>query len=386
MNDQRNCHLAPYPLASYLARKGEIDAAIQGVLDRGMYIMGDEVASFEDEFSRYLGVKAAIGVGNGTDALQIALKACGVGPGDEVVTVSHTAVATVAAIVLCGADPVLVDVDPETYTMDVRRLREALTKKTRAVIPVHLYGHPADMGAILDIAEDSGLYVIEDCAQSHGATLNGRKTGVFGDIAAFSFYPTKNLGAFGDGGIIATADPGLAGRARLLREYGWKRRYISEIHGQNSRLDELQAAILRVKLRHLDEDNGRRRTIAGQYCRLLDGKGYVLPIERKGVEHVYHQYVLRTVRRDRLKEYLADHGVGTAVHYPVPVHLQPAFAGMRIRRLPLGVTENICGQILSLPMHPYLSTAEVENVCALIERCDARGENTAPADSPTAIS
>ncbi len=360
------------PRANYLAHKAEIDAAIAQVLMAGRYILGEPVAAFEREFAAYLAVGHAIGVASGTDALHLALRACGIGPGSYVFTVSHTAVATVAAIELAGATPVLVDIDPATFTMDPQRLEDALQRVTAggegarrgAVIPVHLYGHPADMVAILEIARRYDLWVIEDCAQAHGAAIAGRKTGAFGDMAAFSFYPTKNLGALGDGGAVVTNDAELAERARLLREYGWRERYVSALPGLNSRLDTLQAAILRVKLRHLDAENERRRAAARLYTELLQESDLRLPIERPGMRHVYHQYVVRSSRRAAFQARLHERGIGTLIHYPVPVHRQPAYAG----RLPcagdLSQTEAAAAEILSLPMFAELSDDQVRAVAA----------------------
>ena len=365
------------PKASYLSHKPEIDSAIHRVLDSDWYILGREVESFEQEFAAYLGVHQAIGVGNGTDALNLSLRACGVGAGDLVFTVSHTAVATVAAIELAGATPVLVDIDPVTCTMDPSCLEEALARplagNPRAIIPVHLYGHSADMPAIMEIGKRHGLYVIEDCAQSHGAYLDGRMTGTFGDIAAFSFYPTKNLGALGDGGMVVTNNPALAERVRLLRQYGWRERYISDIPGGNSRLDELQAAVLRVKLQYLDIENLRRQSLAQIYDELLADAGLILPEVRSGVTHVYHQYVVRLPRRDDLRTYLRQAGMGTLIHYPVPVHLQPAYQGRLPRVAPLPWTEQIARQVLSLPMFPQLSDENVRRVCEAIIRFNSDG-------------
>jgi dTDP-4-amino-4,6-dideoxygalactose transaminase len=352
-------------LLSYLDHKGEIDLAIHRVLESGRYILGDEVRSFEEEFTRYIGVNYGIGVGSGTDAITLALKACGIGPGDEVITVSHTAVATVAAVEICGADPVLVDIDANSYTLDPEKLEDVITPKTKAVLPVHLYGHPADMDRILPVAKDHNLWVIEDCAQSHGALLHGKKTGSLGDIAAFSFYPTKNLGAIGDGGMIVTNNPDLAEQVRLLRQYGWRERNFSIISGMNSRLDEIQAAILRVKLRYLDKENARRRTIADLYAQNLPADEMVLPTQEETAFHVYHQYVIRTPKRDALKAYLARHNIETLIHYPIPIHLQPAYKG-RISAQKLPITETICQEILSLPMHPYLENQEIHEICTLI--------------------
>ncbi len=354
-------------LLSYLEHKREIDAAIKRVLESGRYILGNEVRSFEEEFARYIGVGYGIGVGSGTDAITLALKACNIGPGDEVITTSHTAVATVAAIELSGATPILIDISPDTYTIDPDQIKGAITSKTRAILPVHLYGHPADMDEIVPIAEDHGLHVIEDCAQSHGALLHGKKIGSLGDIAAFSFYPTKNLGAIGDGGMVVTDEPDLAERVCLLRQYGWRERNLSAIPGQNSRLDELQAAILRVKLGYLDEENSRRQDVATLYTRDLASTDLVLPTETEDICHVYHQYVIQTPRRDLLKTYLAAHGVETLIHYPVPVHLQPAYVG-RLGNPALPKTERICREILSLPMHPYLERQDVSTISALITR------------------
>jgi dTDP-4-amino-4,6-dideoxygalactose transaminase len=286
-----------------------------------------------------------------------------------VLTVSHTAVATVAAIEMAGATPVLVDIDAATFCMSPQSLQATIdatqgTHRLKAIIPVHLYGQPADMTAICRIASENGLLVFEDCAQAHGATLGGRKAGAFGDAAAFSFYPTKNLGALGDGGLIVTSRDDIAEQARVTREYGWHKRYISDQVGVNSRLDELQAALLRVMLRHLDTDNARRAEIARVYSSRLASSAYVLPQPADGTSHVYHQYVIRTPRRDELRAFLAEHGVNSLVHYPAPVHLQPAYAG-RIATAPGGlpVSERVCDEILSLPMHPQLSDADVEAVC-----------------------
>lgn len=352
--------------AEYTAVKDEIDAAVQRVLESGWYILGKEVAAFEEEFAAWCGVSGAVGVGNGTDALHIALRACGVGPGDEVITVAHTAVATAAAIALTGATPVFVDIEPTTYTLDPVRLAAAITPRTKAIIPVHLYGHPADLGGILPIARAAGLWVIEDCAQAHGAEWQGQKVGSFGDLACYSFYPTKNLGALGDGGAIAGNDPALLERARLLREYGWQphNRYISEIEGMNSRLDEMQAAILRVKLAHLDGWNDHRRRLAEVYAAHLPAS-VIQPVERPGCRHVYHLYVVRSADRDALREKLRTAGVGTGIHYPVPVHRQAAYAHLSPVSLP--ATEQAAAEILSLPMHSTLTEAQIEQVCATIQ-------------------
>jgi dTDP-4-amino-4,6-dideoxygalactose transaminase len=287
-----------------LSHKQEIDDAVNRVLESGWYILGDEVSTFEKEFAAYLGVGYCLGVGNGTEALHLALVACGIGPGDEVATVSHTAVATVAAIELAGATPVFVDIDPATFNMDPDLLKKGITSKTKAVIPVHLYGHPAPIDEILTIAKDHGLCVIEDCAQAHGAIYRDRRIGSFGDMACFSFYPTKNLGALGDGGAVVMNDSRLAEKVRLLREYGWAERYVSHTPGWNSRLDEVQAAILRVKLKHLDFDNSRRIKLAKLYGEGLFETNITLPVVQNGAVHVYHLYVIRVKERSSLQAYL----------------------------------------------------------------------------------
>lgn len=349
------------PRAGYLAHQSEIDQAIARVLERGRYILGPEVEAFEREFAAYLGVEHVIGVGSGTDALRLALESAGIRTGAVVATVSHTAVATVAAIELAGAIPLLIDIDPATFTMDCGHLEDMLrTRRVDAIVPVHLYGHPADMTAMVELAGRHGIAIIEDCAQSHGASIGSRKTGSFGAAAAFSFYPTKNLGALGDGGAIATNDPAVAERARLLREYGWKDRYVSYIPGMNTRLDELQAAILRVKLPYLDAGNARRRGIAAAYAAGLADAGFTLPMSGGSVIHVYHQYVIRSRDRDALREKLASRGVGTLVHYPAPVHLQPAY--LRVERAALPQTESAANQVLSLPMYPELEDGQVRRV------------------------
>lgn len=352
------------PIAEYRAFKAAIDAAVLRVLESGNYILGPECAEFEKEFAAWLGAAHATGVANGTDALVLAMRGLGIGTGDTVLTVSHTAVATVAAIELAGAEPLLVDIDPATFTLDPQKLadtiREHPQRRFKAVIPVHLYGQPADMPAVLGIARQHGLRVIEDCAQAHGATLGGKTTGTFGDAAAFSFYPTKNLGAIGDGGAVVAGDAALAARIRELRQYGWKARYISDTAGMNSRLDELQAAILRAKLPRLHADNQRRRELANLYAIHLRNGAVTPPPLRAGAGHVYHQYVVRTPHRDALMAALKSHGIPTAVHYPQPVHTQPAYVG----RIALGAgglaeSERACREVLSLPMHAQLTDEAV---------------------------
>ena len=362
--------IPPFDLKrQYASIQDEVDRAVARVLDQGYFILGEEVAAFEREFACYCGVAHAVGVGSGTEALHLALAACGVGPGDEVITVSHTAVATVAAIELVGARPVLVDIDAERYTMDPQQVASAVTPRTRAVVPVHLYGCPVDLTPIMDIARQHGLFVVEDCAQAHGALYGGQRVGSWGHIAAFSFYPTKNLGAYGDGGAIVTDDAPLAERARLLRQYGWQERYVSAIKGLNSRLDELQAAVLRVKLRHLEAWNGQRRRLASLYDERLAGSGVTLPCEPQDGMHVYHLYVVRYPRRDELRAFLRERGIGTLIHYPVPVHLQPAYRDLGYGPGSLPVTEAIAGEVLSLPMYPELREDEATIVATAV--CEA---------------
>jgi dTDP-4-amino-4,6-dideoxygalactose transaminase len=362
------------PRAGYLAQKDALDAAMARVLASGRYVLGPETRAFEREFAAYIGSRCAVGVASGTDALVLALKALALEPGDYVATVSHTAVATVAAIELAGLRPLLIDIEPGTCTLDPAQLERALADpperpagRIAAVIPVHLYGLAADMSAILDLARRHDLRVIEDCAQSHGALLMGRRLGCFGDIAAFSFYPTKNLGAFGDAGAVLTDDPALAERVAALREYGWRERYVSEDRGTNSRLDEMQAALLRPKLRRLDADNARRQAIAGAYDQGLRGLGLGLPGRRAGATHVFHQYVLRSHGRDALRAALTARGIGTNIHYPVPVHRQPAYRG-RVAIGPGGLkeSERAASEVLSLPMFPQLGDREVSRVVAAL--------------------
>jgi len=358
------------PLAGYLRLRDEIDRTVKKVLESGWYILGEETSAFEREFADYLGAKFAVGVANGTEAICLALKACGIKPGDEVITVSHTAVATVAAIEMVGAVPVLAEIDPGTYTMDISSLRALITGDTRAIVPVHLYGHPADLESILKLADENGLSVIEDCAQSHGAAIHGRNTGTWGHAAAFSFYPTKNLGCLGDGGAVATNDPQIHRKLIAARQYGWDKERISRTEGLNSRLDEIQAAILRIKLRLLDENNRMRVQIAERYFESLRTLPISLPTTLSGRSHVYHQYVIRFSSRslrDRLLEFLNAGSIQSAVHYPVPVHLQPFYSD-RFGTVSLGKTEEVCDTILSLPMFPELTPSEIDRVCARIHQ------------------
>lgn len=354
--------------AQTLSIQPEIDTAIARVFASGQFILGAEVEAFEHEFAEYCGVAHAIGMDSGTSAIELSLLACGIGAGDEVITVSNTAVATVAAIELTGAKPVLVDIDSQTLTLDPSKLEAALTSHTRAVVPVHLYGCPADMNPILDFARAHQLFVIEDCAQAHGAQYHGKPVGGLGHLSAFSFYPTKNLGAYGDGGAVLTNDLALAEQVRLLRQYGWDANRVSQQKGMNARLDEMQAAILRVKLRRLETWNDRRRELAALYQSLL-ADVLTLPVEPPETRHVFHQFVVRHPRRDTLRNYLLEHGIHAQIHYPVPIHLQPAYRGLALHSLP--VTESAADQILSLPLYPELRNEDVKRVCQMVLSFDS---------------
>jgi dTDP-4-amino-4,6-dideoxygalactose transaminase len=333
-----------------------------------MYILGEQVRAFEDEFAAFAGCSFAVGVANGTDAIQLALRACGIGKDDLVITVSNTAVATVSAIDLTGATPVLVDVRPDTFLIDAEQIEAALQTedRVRAIVAVHLFGHPAPMDKILPLARRNELMVIEDCAQAHGAMFGGRTVGAMGDIAAFSFYPTKNLAALGDGGAVTTNSDALAEKVRMLRQYGWRERYISADYGMNSRLDELQAAVLRVRLPHLPAGNARRRLIAAAYDDACSGREIVAPEVAEDCEHVYHQYVVRSSERDRLRAHLHDRGVGTAILYPMPIHLQPGYCDRVSIPYPLTTTERLAKEILSLPVYPELSDDDIEQVTSAL--------------------
>jgi dTDP-4-amino-4,6-dideoxygalactose transaminase len=365
------------PAARYRAHRKEIDQAVGMVFRSGRFILGEQTAAFEKEFAAFIGGAQCIGVGSGTDALELSLRASGIGPGDAVLTVAHTSVATIAAIERAGATVVLVDIDASTFTMDPDKLLDTIKEyerhgrkrpKLKGIIPVHLYGHPADMPAILSIAQARGLQVIEDCAQSHGASLSGKMTGTWGSLAAFSFYPTKNLGAFGDGGAVVTNSPRLAENVRALREYGWRAtRYVSDLRGTNSRLDELQAAILRVLLRALEKENSQRRALANQYDRLLAATSLTLPQTRANVQHAFHQYVVRSSNRSALQRFLEARGIATQIHYPLPIHRQPAYRrSLFIGRAGLPHTEAAARQVLSLPMSPYLKKVESRQICSAI--------------------
>lgn len=352
--------------AQYHGIKAEVDAAIFNVLESAQFVLGKEVAAFEEEFASYCHSRYCAGVNSGTSALHLALLAAGVGPGDEVITVSMTFVATVAAIRYTGAVPVFVDVDPRTYTMDPRRIEEAITSRTRAIIPVHLYGHPADMDGITAIARQHGLAVIEDACQAHGADYRGRRAGSLGDLACFSFYPGKNLGACGEGGAVVTANPEFMRLIRMYRDWGAEKKYHHVLKGYNYRMEGLQGAILRVKLRHLEAWTEARRAHAALYHRLLAGNGVRLPEERLECRHVYHVYGVMTPQRDLLARRLQEHEIQTNIHYPIPVHLLQAHADLGYGPGDFPVTEQIAREELSLPMYAEMPDGDIEQVAEVL--------------------
>lgn len=346
----------------------EIQSVLDQVLTDCNFILGKPVADFEEAFAVYCGCRYGIGVASGLDALKLILQAMEIGPGDEVITVSHTFIATALAVSSVGATPVLVEADTETYTMDPSAFEAAITPRTKAVIPVHLYGQTADMGLIVAAARRRGLKVIEDACQAHGACYERKRAGSIGDAAAFSFYPGKNLGAYGDGGAVTTDDPVLAERIRTLRNYGSAKKYYHDELGENSRLDTLQAAVLGVKLKYLDEGNSARRAAAARYTEQLAGIcDVVVPAVRTASEHVFHLYVIQADRRDELQKYLLGKGVECLIHYPVPVHLQKAYASKGWKRGDFPFTEQLAGKILSLPVFPGITEAQIEYVCGLIK-------------------
>lgn len=340
--------------AQYASIQAEVDEAVLGTLRTCDFILGQNVEHFEREFADFCGAEHAIGVDSGTSALELVLLAYGIGPGDEVITQANTFIATALAISNTGATPVLVDIDPDTYMIDPDLIEPAITEKTRAIIPVHLYGHPADMDAIMSIADRHGLMVLEDASQAHGARYQGRRVGSIGHAAAFSLYPSKNLGAYGDAGVITTNDGAIAERLRLLRNWGSIQKYHHEIQGYNRRLDTLHASVLRVKLRHLDAWTAARRRHAQHYTERLQDLPVVCPKEAADVEAVYHVYVIRTNARDELMEHLRECGIASVIHYPVPIHLQPAYASLKHRAGDFPHTEQCAKQILSLPMYAEL--------------------------------
>ena len=354
--------------AAYLELKPEIDAAIARVLDSGWYILGPEVDAFEAEYAAYCEAEHAIGVANGLDALHLALLAMGVGPGDEVIVPSNTYIATWLAVSQCGATPVPVEPVEATYNIDPARIEAAITPATRVILPVHLYGQPADLDPILAIARKHGLRVLEDAAQAHGARYKGRRIGAHGDAVAWSFYPGKNLGALGDGGAVTTNDPELADRIRVLRNYGSRVKYVNEVQGYNSRLDPIQAAVLRVKLKYLDEWNARRAALARVYCEGLAGSGLVLPQVQEWADPAWHLFVVRHPQRDALHKHLADAGIGSLIHYPIPPHKQQAYAEAGYPADAFPLASQLAGEVLSLPMGPQKALDQVDTVVAALVR------------------
>jgi len=364
--------LCANPLAQFQSHQAEIEKAVLQVMRGPRYILGPEVEALEREFASYIGVSHAIGVANATDAIELTLRSLGIGRGDEVITVSHTAVATVAGIEAAGATPVLVDIEPDYYTLRPDQLEEVLSKKTKVVMPVHLYGQAADLGSILQFCKKHGLKMVEDVSQAHGASWRGQRLGSFGDAGCFSCYPTKNLGAIGDGGLITVKDPQLAQKIGMMREYGWRDRYVSEMPGRNSRLDELQAAILRIKLRHLDADNRKRRHLAQSYTKLLSSTGLVLPKTRADAEHVFHLYVVKAQGRTKILETLKTKDIHAGIHYPIPIHKQPAYQGRIRTARSMEMTETLAQKVFSLPLYPELTQQNLNEVVKALEGLDSK--------------
>lgn len=354
--------------AQYDELKTELDLAYRRVMESGWYILSDEVQAFEREFAEYIGVKHCVGVGNGLEALQLILMAYGIGEGDEVIVPANTYIASWLAVSYVGATPIPVEPDPATHNLDPSRIKGVVSKRTKAIMPVHLYGQTVEMDEIWQIAERHGLHIIEDSAQTHGATYRDRKSGNLGSAAGFSFYPTKNLGAFGDSGAVTTNDDRLADRVRVLRNYGSRRKYFNEEKGHNSRLDPLQAAFLRVKLKYLDEWNGRRRQIAQYYLEnLKDLPGLALPQIARDADHVWHLFVITSPRRDALQAHLERCGIGTLIHYPVPPHLSEAYAELKYKPGDFPITEQLAGSVLSLPIGPHLKLEEAAYITQAIQ-------------------
>jgi len=357
--------------AQYQSIKPEIDAAIARVLDSCQFVLGSEVAAFEQEFATYCGTAECIALNSGTSALHLALLAAEVGPGDEVITVPFTFVASVAAVVYTGARPILVDIDPLSFTINPAAIEAAITPRTKAILPVHLYGQPADMDPIMDIARRHGLVVIEDAAQAHGAKYKGRPVGSIGDMACFSFYPGKNLGAYGEGGAVTTSNQEYAHTIRMLRDWGQDRKYHHVLRGYNYRMEGFQGAILRVKLRHLEKWTEARRTIVGKYNQLLSDSGVERPNEMPWARHVYHVYTIRSADRDTLRAALQQREIQTGIHYPVPIHLQPAYADLGYARGAFPMAEQAAAEVLALPIYPEMTAAQLEEVAAALHLAPA---------------
>lgn len=350
----------------YLSIKEEVDRAVLSVLESGQFVLGREVEAFEQEFAAYCGTRFAVGLNSGTSALHLALLAAGIGPGDEVITVPFTFVATVAAILYTGAKPVLVDVDPTTFNMDPKRLEAAVTPRTKALLPVHLYGQMADMDPILELARKKGIRVIEDAAQAHGAEYKGKRAGSVGDLGCFSFYPGKNLGAYGEGGAVTTNDAALAKTLRMLRDWGAEHKYHHELRGFNFRMESIQGAILRVKLCHLEDWTLSRREKAAYYDRVLQGSKVETPKVGLSYRHVYHIYAVQTGDRENLDSHLKERGIQTNIHYPIPVHLQKAYSDLSYHEGDFPVTETLSRRVLSLPLYPELTHQDMDEVVEAI--------------------
>ena len=359
--------LCSNPSEQFKSYQSEIENAVISVMRGNSYVLGEQVRFLEREFAEYIGTSSAIGVANGTDAIEIALRALNIGFGDEVITVSHTAVATIAAIEATGASAVLVDVDSKFYTLNPIQLEESLTKKTKAIIAVHLYGQAADLGPIITFCKSNQIYLIEDASQAHGAKYNNKRVGSIGDIGCFSCYPTKNLGAIGDAGLVTSNNHELAAKIRMIREYGWQDR-VSMQPGRNSRLDELQAAILRIKLKYLDKDNQKRRDIAEFYYEKLSELPVLLPSIRPNAEAVFHLFVIQVENRDSLLSFLKEDGIIAGIHYSLPVHMQPAYNDRVIKSEDMAVTESIVQKVISLPIYPELSKSDVNKIINRIKR------------------
>jgi len=353
--------------AQYSSIKNEIDPAVQEVIEQTDFVSGNAIGRFEHHFAEYIGVQGTVGVASGTTALHLSLLACKIEPGDEIITTAHTFAATGEAIVHAGAKPIFVDIDPKTYLIDPKKVNEAISVKTKAIIPVHLYGLSADMNPLLAIAERYNLWIIEDAAQAHGARYHGKQCGSIGDLACFSFYPGKNLGAYGDAGAVTGNNQDLLAKVRKLHDHGRSGKYEHEIIGYGERLDTLQAAILEVKLKHLDDWNRQRCTRAAYYSEMLQGMDVILPYVPDGLTPVYHQYVIRTKKRDALLSYLKAHEIGAGIHYPIPLHQQAAFEKLGLGKTELPVTESIVKEILSLPIYPELSDFQIEYVVDTIK-------------------
>jgi dTDP-4-amino-4,6-dideoxygalactose transaminase len=353
--------------AQYHSIKKEIDAAVLSTLESGHFILGPQVVKFEESVAAYLGVKHAIGLASGTDALVIAMRALNIGDGDEVIIPAYTFFATAGTVMSVGAKPVIVDVDPESYQIDVGKIEAAITSKTKAIIPVHLYGHPAEMNPILEIARKHNLKVIEDNAQGYGAEYLGKKTGAMGEVGCLSFFPTKNLGAYGDGGMVVTDDEALAEQMRMLRAHGWKKKYYSEMVGYNSRLDAIQAAILQAKFSHLDEWNDKRRELAKRYNEHLAPLGIITPIEREWAKHVYHLYIIRSSKRDELQAFLREKGIASEVYYPIPPHLSIPCRKYGYKEGDFPHAEKAAQETLALPLYPELTLSQQDDVIAAVK-------------------